>query len=196
MQRRRPADAGGGHGLADLSRAFGLHHIHAAYILAGGGEHDSRQDQGDAELSVRDQSDLMQRAKRNEDRIRDKLFRAAEKGAPCPTNAEISEALGIAQTSIGDALRRMEKTGRIMMQAQGWARRASFEKKDGTVIRTGWTDRKGYKAKSPRPKSVNTVAKPKPKPEPETKVMRRCLGPCGEMFPSSWIGERMCKRCR
>jgi len=146
-------------------------------------------------LSARDQSGLMKRAKQNEDRIRGKLWRAAERGAPCPTNAQISEALGIAQTSIGNALRRMERTGRLVTEVQGGARRASFEKKDGTVIRTGWTYKNGYKAKNPRPKSVRTVSKPKPKPEP--KVMRRCLGPdCGDMFESWGIGNRLCARCR
>ena len=25
--------------------------------------------------------------------------------------------------------------------------------------------------------------------------MRKCLGPCGKMFMSKWIGNRMCHRC-
>ena len=26
--------------------------------------------------------------------------------------------------------------------------------------------------------------------------LRRCLGGCGEFFPSNWAGERVCKKCR
>ncbi len=32
-------------------------------------------------------------------------------------------------------------------------------------------------------------------PNPE-RAMRRCLGPCGELFVSEWVGHRMCKACR
>ena len=32
------------------------------------------------------------------------------------------------------------------------------------------------------------------KDKSETK-MRKCLGSCGRMFMSTWIGNRMCKRC-
>ncbi len=35
----------------------------------------------------------------------------------------------------------------------------------------------------------------KKKANPE-RALRRCLGPCGEMFTSEWIGERMCRACR
>jgi hypothetical protein len=26
--------------------------------------------------------------------------------------------------------------------------------------------------------------------------MRRCLGPCGQMFLSEWNGERQCRHCK
>ena len=32
-------------------------------------------------------------------------------------------------------------------------------------------------------------------PNPE-RALRKCLGPCGEMFTSEHIGHRMCRRCR
>ncbi len=28
------------------------------------------------------------------------------------------------------------------------------------------------------------------------RAMRRCLGPCGQMFVSEWKGHRMCRACR
>ncbi len=36
----------------------------------------------------------------------------------------------------------------------------------------------------------------KKKKDNPDRAMRRCLGPCGEMFVSEWKGHRMCRACR
>ncbi len=31
---------------------------------------------------------------------------------------------------------------------------------------------------------------------PDERALRKCLGPCGQMFVSEWKGHRMCRACR
>ena len=50
----------------------------------------------------------------------------------------------------------------------------------------------GYKPEgSKRPPEKSTA-----KPRNDTgRAKRKCLGPCGQYFESSWKGNRICKRC-
>ncbi len=45
------------------------------------------------------------------------------------------------------------------------------------------------------PTAENKSALERKKENPE-RALRKCLGPCGQMFVSEWKGHRMCRTCR
>jgi hypothetical protein len=70
--------------------------------------------------------------------IFDELNRAAEAGAPCPTNYTLAAAVeSSAVSGMSDLMRELEKVGRIKVDRNGGNRRAHIL---STGKATGWTD--------------------------------------------------------
>ncbi len=62
----------------------------------------------------------------------------------------------------------------------------------------GWRACQAYlpgRAESTITRRAHRLGLPGLRKNPE-RALRKCLGPCGQMFVSEWKGHRMCRACR
>lgn len=65
----------------------------------------------------------MLRSQATLDRLLEELRRAAEAGEPCPSNADLADALDVAESTIADMLRAARLAGLVAMLSVGQNRR-------------------------------------------------------------------------
>ena len=107
----------------------------------------------------------------------------ASKMQLCPSNLVLGDMAELSEWQVKDSLKRLAASGEICCDGgPGGSRRLVVT---STGDATGWTDRKHY-----------TVHKKRASMETKTGTMRQCLSHCGEMFLSSWEGNRICPSCR
>ena len=108
-------------------------------------------------------------------RIYDYLVPFARKAKRCPTNEDISIALNTSTSCVSIELKRLIKEGVIQAEHKANGKRRIYLV--ATELLTGWTLRKNEMGGS------------------AGLTERKCLN-CGEMFASSWVGNRICGPCR
>ena len=125
--------------------------------------------------------------KRNERIVLEHISKAADRGALCPTNGELAEALGRASTAIAsNAVKSLEKRGLIEVERFTMGRTV-------TVIATGRSTKAPLNTRPHRPRgpgSPKPVRKPVPRPDTlsippriEVKPGRYVLDADGRLHP-------------